>query len=198
MLRKKGTERAFTGNYVHTTTTASTAAPAAARSCSTPTPSSTRAPAGRASPSRRWPRRSSCSATSPRHDPHRGHLPALRRPPRPRVRRRPARRRAALLHQLLRARARRRSEAVTAPLTGGRADRPPPFSVPRAPQSGALRTKNRSAAPATRSRVPRSDAMRHPQHEEPQPHPGTPFSVTRGPPTGTHSTKNRHDRYPRE
>src|SRR5579871_4435003 len=44
---------------------ASTAAPAAAPSCSTRTPSSSPAAAGRASTSRRWPRRSRCAPTAP-------------------------------------------------------------------------------------------------------------------------------------
>ena len=82
-------------------TTGCTAAPAAGRPCSAPTPSSSRGRAGPASPSRPWPTPSSSTRTDLRHAPHRGHLPGLRRPPGPRLRRRPRPHRPALLHQLL-------------------------------------------------------------------------------------------------
>ena len=49
VARKKGTERAFTGEYAHTKEPAYISASAAARSCSARTPSSSRARAGRAS-----------------------------------------------------------------------------------------------------------------------------------------------------
>ena len=64
VLRKAGTEPPFTGEYVYNKESATTAARPAARCCSAPTRSSTRAPAGRASPSRRSPRRSSCAPTT--------------------------------------------------------------------------------------------------------------------------------------
>ena len=96
------------------TTTACTAARRAAPSCSTPTPSSSRARAGRASRSPRSPTPSSCVATcSARHGPHRGRVPPLRRPPRSRLRRRPRPDRPALLHQLAVARPRSRRRFVT-------------------------------------------------------------------------------------
>ena len=110
-----------------TRTTASTAARAAARSCSAPTPSSTPAPAGRAS-STRWTHDAveTADRQQPLHAPHRGRLQALRRPPRARLRRRPGPDRPALLHQQLLAglraaeRARRSAQAgIDAPGAAG-------------------------------------------------------------------------------
>ena len=65
VLREKATERPFSGEYEHEQTRrAPISAPAAARRCSNPTPSSIPAAAGRALPRRRWRAMSTRSATS--------------------------------------------------------------------------------------------------------------------------------------
>ena len=64
-----------------------------------PTPSSRAAPAGRASTSRSPTRSATSTDTSLGMVAHRGALPPLRRPSRPRLRRRPAADRPALLHE---------------------------------------------------------------------------------------------------
>ena len=101
VARQAGTERPFSGEYrKRTTPRACTAASAATPRCSTRRPSSNRAPAGRASGSRsRAKTSSSIRDRTLRHGPHRGPLHALRRAPGPRLRRRPAADRPALLHE---------------------------------------------------------------------------------------------------
>ena len=74
-------------------------APAAARTCSPRRPSSTAAPAGPASPHRSTGAVGTQRRPQLLHAAHRGPLQPLRRPPRPRVRGRPAADRAALLHE---------------------------------------------------------------------------------------------------
>ena len=64
ICRLGGTERAFSGEYHATKTPGSIIAPAAARRCSTPTPSTTPAAVGRAISSRWTPRRSANWTTS--------------------------------------------------------------------------------------------------------------------------------------
>ena len=106
---------------------ASTAASAAARSCSAPTPSTTPAPAGRASGcrwrpiacARTWTARTACA--------HRSHLRALRCASRARVRRWTAAFGAALLHQLgvARVSSAARSLELSAAARRGAADRRP-------------------------------------------------------------------------
>ena len=66
--------------------------------CFRPRPSSTAAPAGRASGSRST-TPSPPRPTIARHEPHRGALPPVRRPSRPCLQRRPAANRLALLHE---------------------------------------------------------------------------------------------------
>ena len=103
VLREAATERPSPGPTPTPRIPASTAAPGAAPSSSAPRPSSTRAPAGRASSSRHHSKASRCAPT--RHTGWSGGsaVQGLRRPSRPRLRRRPEPDRPALLHQLLRA-----------------------------------------------------------------------------------------------
>ena len=103
VLREKATERPFSGEYEHEERRAPTHAPAAARRCSNPTPSSIPAAAGRVLPRRRPTAMSMRSATQPRHGPHRSAVLEVRRPSRPCLRGRPWSDRLALLHQLGRA-----------------------------------------------------------------------------------------------
>ena len=108
----------------------------------------------------------------PLHEAHRGRLHALRRPPRPRLRRRPEPDRAALLHQLLLARLRARRSSASAPArrvseladrlprcSAAQLDRidlrggSPAFATERRRRRGAARDRRR---PAGRSRSARS------------------------------------------
>ena len=102
VMRKHGTERAFSGIYWdhHDKGTYTVRVLRRSRS-SAPSTSSTRAPAGRATGSPTSP----AAVETPGglellHEAHRGALRALRRPSRPRLRRRPGADRPALLHQL--------------------------------------------------------------------------------------------------
>ena len=107
VLRQKGTERAFTGAYTDTKT------PGVYRCAGCGTElfrSDAKFDSGSGWPSFVEP--ASLESvdthvdTSSRDDPHRGHLRRLRRPPRARLPGRARPGRAAVLHQLLRARAR--------------------------------------------------------------------------------------------
>ena len=106
VLREKGTEAPFSGEYDHVSSRASTTAPAAGQSSSPPRRSTTPAAAGRRS-SRRVGR--GCDRRGDghelRHGAHRGDVRRVRRPPRPRVPGRAAPDRGPLLHQLGRAEA---------------------------------------------------------------------------------------------
>ena len=114
VLREKGTERAFTGAYTDTKT------PGVYRCAGCGTElfrSDAKFDSGSGWPSFVEP--ASLESvdthvdTELRDDPHRGHVRRLRRPPRPRLPGRPRPDRPALLHQLLRARA--RAATVTTP-----------------------------------------------------------------------------------
>ena len=106
-LRRAAARRARSGRSPARSSTSTargpSPAPAARSSSSRRTPSSRAAPAGRASGSRSTGRSATEDRHELRHDAHRGALQPLRRPSRPRLRRRPEADRPALLHERRRA-----------------------------------------------------------------------------------------------
>ena len=184
VLRQAGTERPWSGKYVDThTSTARTSARRAAPSCSTRAPSS--------SPGSGWPSFYEPKVAdaveliedrTPRDGPHRGALPALRFAPRPRVPRRTAAHRAALLHEQPVARARARRAAHRRDRRGRR------VSPARTRRSRQRRRKARWAmevvsttattaahrigrkANARRTHLPASGGGLHPREHRPEHH----------------------------